>query len=185
MLTRKDAIEAVRKTLPIDFDVLEEQVIEKEYGWVIFSQTKRCIKTKNPTFRALGSGGTLVEKNTGRLIKFGSAHSTEINLRIYEAGYLAHDDFDLVVTAISNPEEAVGLLSELRITYVKPESESGTTWRTPKEYSAQRLRDRLRNLPCRFNLGSLYFMWEVLERMKNSASLKFELKENRGFRNEI
>jgi hypothetical protein len=185
MLTRNDAIDAVRKTLPIDFVVLEEHIIEREYGWVIFSQTKRYVETKDPTYMAIGSGGTLVEKNTGRLIQFGTAHSTEINLKIYEAGYFAYDAFDLVVNAISNLEEAIGFLGELRITYVKPEVESGTTWRIPKEYSAQQLRDRVRNLPCRFNLGSLYFEWQVIERMKSSASLKFELKENRGFRNEI
>jgi hypothetical protein len=134
---------------------------------------------------AIGSGGILVEKNTGRQIEFGSAHSTEINLKIYEAGYLAYDDFDLVVRAIFDPNEAVGLLSQLHITYVKPEIQSGTTWRIPKRYSAQQLRERLRHLPCRFNLGSLYFEWQVLERMKGSASLQYDLVENTGFRNEI
>jgi hypothetical protein len=52
-------------------------------------------------------------------------------------------------------------------------------------YSAQQLRERLRHLPCRFNLGSLHFQWEALERMKGSASLQYDLVENTGFRNEI
>jgi hypothetical protein len=184
MLTKNDAIAAVRKTLPTNFDVLEECVIEKDYGWVIFSQTKRYIETKNPALRTIGLGGILVEKNTGRLIKFGSAYSTETNLKIYEAGYFAHDDYDLVVTATSTPEEAVRLLDELRIAYVKPEIEGGTVWRTPKPYSTQQLRERLYHLPCRFNLGSLYFSWQALECMKASASLQFELVANTGFRNE-
>jgi len=177
MLTKNDAIDAVRKTLPIDFVVLEEHVIEREYGWVIFSQA-----IARDVF---GSGGTLVEKKTGRLIHFGSAYPTEINLEIYEAGYFAYDAFDFVVTAISNLEKAIAFLGDLRISYVTPEVESGTTWRIPKEYSAQQLRDQVRNLPCRFYVGSLYFKWQVIERMKSSASFKFELKENRGFRNEI
>lgn len=185
MLTKNHATEAVRKTLPVDSDILEEHVIEKEYGWVIFSQTKRYIETEDPMSMTFGSGGTLVEKKTGRLIQFGSAYPTEINLKIYEAGYLAHEDFDLVVKCISNPEEAVGLLGRLGITYVKPEVQSGTTWRIPKSYSAQQLRGRLRHLPCRFNLGSLYFKWETLECMKASTSLQFELVANMGFRNEI
>jgi hypothetical protein len=134
---------------------------------------------------AVGSGGTLVEKNTGRLIQFGSAYTTEINLNIYEAGYLAHDDFDLLITAILDPAVAVGLLDELEITYVKPEVQDGTTWRIAKPYSAQQLRERVRHLPCRFNLGSLYFKWEVLDRMKNSASMRFELTKNTGLRNVI
>lgn len=185
MQTKEQAIDAVRRTLPIDFDVLEDNIIEKEYGWVIFSQSKRYIETSNLTFMAVGSGGILVEKNTGRLIEFGSAYPTEINLQIYEAGYLAYDDFDLVVIATSDSEEAVRLLGGLGITYVKPEVEGGTTWRIPKPYSAQQLRARLRHLPCRFNLGSAYFKWEALDRMKASDSLQFELVANEGLRNEI
>jgi hypothetical protein len=185
MQTKKEAIDAVRRTLPSDFDVLEDHIIEREYGWVIFSQTKQYIETNDPMYMTVGSGGTLVEKNTGRLIEFGSAYSTEINLQIYEAGYLAHDDFDLVVIATEDSEEALHLLGELGITYVKPEVEGGTTWRIAKPYSAQQLRERLRHLPCRFNLGSVYFKWEVLERMKASGSLQFELVANEGFRNEI
>ena len=117
--------------------------------------------------------------------------STASAVAASEAGTIAiasvkpYDDFDLVVRAIFDPNEAVGLLSQLHITYVKPEIQSGTTWRIPKRYSAQQLRERLRHLPCRFNLGSLYFEWQVLERMKGSASLQYDLVENTGFRNEI
>jgi hypothetical protein len=185
MQTKEQAIVAVRRTLPTDVDVLEDNIIEKEYGWVIFSQTKRYIETGDPTFMAVGSGGVLVEKHTGRLIEFGSAYPTEINLQIYEAGYLAYDDFDLVVTATSDSEEAVRLLCGLGITYVKPEIEGDTTWRIPKTFSVQQLRARLRHLPCRFNLGSAYFKWEALERMQASHSLQFELVPNEGLRNEI
>ena len=185
MKTKKQAIDAVRRALPADCEVLEDLIIEKEYGWVIFSQTKRYIETNDPTYMAVGSGGILVEKSTDRLIEFGSAYPTEVNLQIYEAGYLAHEDFDLVVIATSDPEEALQLLVGLGITYIKPEVEGGTTWRIPKFYSAQQLRDRLRHLPCRFNLGSVYFKWATLERMKASDSLQFELVANEGFRNEI
>ena len=185
MLTKEQAIDALRRTLPAGFVVLEDHTIEKDYGWVIFSQTKKYIETNDLMYMAFGSGGTLVERNTGRLIDFVSAYSTEVNLQIYEAGYLAYDDFDLVVTATSDSEEALRLLGALGIRYVKPEVEGGTTWRIPKPYSPKQLRERLRHLPCRFNLGSAYFKWEVLERMKASESLQFELVANAGFRNEI
>ena len=185
MQTKEQAIDAVRRTLPTDFDVLEDNIVEKEYGWLIFSQTKRYIETGDPTFVAVGSGGVLVEKHTGRLIEFGSAYPTEINLQIYEAGYLACDDFDLVVIATSDSEEAVRLLYGLVFTYVKPEVDGETTWRRPKTFSVQQLRARLRPLPCRLNLGSAYFKGEELERMKTSDSLQFELVPNEGLRNEI
>ena len=185
MLTKEQAIVAVRRTLPKDFDVLEDDIIEKEYGWVIFSQPKKYIRTEDPLEMAFGSGGILVEKNTGRLVEFGSAYSTEVNLQIYEAGYLAYDDFDLIVVAVSDTEEALCVLDELGITYVKAEVEEGTTWRIPRSYTTKQLRDRLRHLPCRFNLGSVYFNWETLERMKASSTLQFELVANTGLRNKI
>ena len=185
MLTKEQAIAAVRRTLPDDFDILEDDIIDKEYGWLIFSQPKKYIETEDLLEMAFGSGGILVERNTGRLVEFGSTYSTEINLQIYETGYLAYDDFDLIVVAVSDAEEALCLLDELGITYVKTEVEEGATWRIPKPYTAQQLRNRLHHLPCRFNLGSVYFNWETLERMKASSTLQFELVANTGFRNDI
>jgi hypothetical protein len=44
MLTKKEAIEVVRRKLPTDSDVLEDDIIEREYGWVIFSQTKIMVR---------------------------------------------------------------------------------------------------------------------------------------------
>ena len=132
---------------------------------------------------AVGSGGVLVERNTGRLIQFGSGYSTEINLKIYELGYLAYDNFDLVITAVSNLDEAIEHLRKLRIIYVKAEVAHGETWRIPKDYSVGQLRERLHHLPCRFNLGSAYFIWKELERMKGGASLRFELVPNAGLLN--
>lgn len=182
--TKEGAVEAVRKTLPPDFDVLEDHTIEKEYGWVVFSQTKECIATGDFRHMEVGSGGVLVEKRTGRLIEFGSAYSTENNLQIYEAGYLAHDNFDMLVTAVSDLREAEDLLYRLSILYVRPEFDSETTWRIPKEYKVKEIRARLQQLPCRFNIGSLYFKWQHIERMKASRILRFELLPNEGLRNE-
>ena len=185
MLTRAQAIESVRATLSANFDVLEDRVLEKDYGWVIFTQTKQYIATGDPKSMAVGSGGTLVEKDTGKHIQFGSAYSTETNLQIYEAGYLEHDDFDLIVSEVSDLPATLQLLEGLRITYIRPEVEAGTTWRVPKQYSREQLRQRLSKVPCRFNLGGLYFKWKVLNKMNESRCMRFELVGNTGFRNEI
>ena len=185
MLTRAQAIDSVRAKFSADFDVLEDRVIEKEYGWVIFSQTKQYISTGDPTLMAVGSGGILVEKQTGKHIHLGSAYSTEVNLQIYEAGYLDHDDFDLIVYGISDMSKTLDLLNRLRITYVKPEVEAGATWRVPKQYSVDQLRQRVLRLPCRFNLGAVYFRWDVLNKMKAANCMKYELVGSGGFRNEI
>jgi hypothetical protein len=121
----------------------------------------------------------------GRCIEFGSAFSTDINLRIYEAGYLDHPDYDLVVTEVSQVDEAIRLLAMLEIRYVVPEVSNGTTWRIPKVYSHQQLRAKLSRLPCRLNVGYLYFKWQVLEHMKSSAAFRFSLVPNDGGRNEV
>jgi hypothetical protein len=185
MLTKRQAIESVRLTLPPDFDVLEEEVIGRPYGWLIFSQTRAYIATGDFSAMAVGSGGTLVEKATGKQVHFGSAYTHDVHLKMYEAGYLAHENFDLIVSEVSDSAAAPVLLKELGIQCVKPELASGTLWRVPQPYSLEQLRQRLCSLPCRFHLGKLYFRWEALERMRMSACLKFELVANTGFENQV
>jgi hypothetical protein len=185
MLTKNQALELVRQRLPEGADVLEDATVERSYGWLFFVQSKRYIETRDFKAKLIGSGGTLVEKHTGRCIDFGSAFSTDINLQIYEAGYLDHPDNDLVVTEVSQIDEAVRLLTRLNITYVVPEVSSGTTWRIPKVYTQHQISAKLSRLPCRLNLGGLYFRWEVLEQMKSSGALRFSLVPNDGARNEV
>jgi len=185
MITKQDAFKIVREKLDAEYDILEESTVEKDYGWIVFPQTKTYINTQNFEEMAVGSGGILVEKLSGRTVQFGSAYPTETNIKIYEAGYLNHDNFDLVITETTNIEEALNLLSHLSIVYVKPEIESDVTWRIPTPFTKSQLRDKLAVLPCKFNLGNLYFKWETLERMKTSSALKYELTANDGFRNEI
>lgn len=184
MLKKQDAFKIVRDKLDVNSDILEEYTVEKDYGWIVFPQTKAYIQTRELIDMAFGSGGILVEKHSGKSIQFGSAYSTDTNLKIYEAGYLDHDNYDLVVTKITNSEKALDLLNCLSIFYVKPEVESGITWHIPKSFTISQLREILAVLPCRFNLGHLYFKWEMLERMKNSSSLEYELVPNNGFQND-
>jgi hypothetical protein len=185
MLTKGEALELVRQQIPSDCDVMEEATIERHYGWVFFYQTKRFIETRDPFEGLIGSGGILVENNGGRCFKFGSGHSTDISLKVYEAGYLDHDDFDIVITAISNLDEALDLLLGLMIVFVKPEVAHGETWRIPTNYSPIQLRERLLKLPCRFNLGRLSHRYRTLDLLKKSSCLKYELVPNAGLRNEI
>jgi len=171
---------AVRKSVGHDVDVLEDGVIERPYGWVFFVQTRDYIETKDPELAAYGAGGTLVERISGRLFSFGSCFSIEENLHIYEAGYLTYECSDLVVRAVFDLEEAARLIAELGLTYTSAEVEHGTKWRVPTAYSAAQLINRLRTLPCRFNMGSLYFKWHALDRMKASACLQYEITQSKG-----
>src|SRR5450755_1817589 len=156
MLTKAEALQLVRQQFPSDCDVMDDRTIERPNGWLFFFQSKSFIETRDPLNALLGSGGILVEKSGGRCLEFGSGKSPDLNLKIYEAGYLDYDDYDLVISAISDPEQTLVFLLQLGISFVKPEFAHGETWRIPTLYSADRLRERLLRLPCRFNLGRLH-----------------------------
>lgn len=185
MITKNEAIEKVKSSLDEDFDIMQDAIIEKKYGWLIFAQTKDYIRTKNPIYSVIGSGGTLVEKATGRCIEFGSAYSTEENLEIYERGYLKYDNWDLVVLKAKEVEKTLDYLQRLDLTYVIPEGEFGEVWRIPKKYTRQELRRKLSTLPVVFNIGSCYFRWDVLESYRQQHAFSYELKENKGYQNSI
>jgi len=170
--------------LPDDFDVLEGATVERSYGWVIFPQTKEYIKTQNVSSMAIGCGSTLVERHTGRCINFPKAYPVWTNLRIYRAGYLDHPNYDVIITKVFWLGRAIHLLRGLRITYAVPEVECGITWRIPQDYTREQLREKLSRLPCRFNLGYLYFKWKALEKMRRSWFIKFSLVPNEGHRND-
>jgi len=175
MLTKSDAFRMVRETLPDDCDVMETMTIDLDYGWVVFPQSKAYIRTRRDRDSLMGDGGVLVEKHSGRMIQFGSAYTTEENLKIYEAGYLDADDFDLVVSEVANMEDALDLLCRLEIVHVGRALDGIPASRLPKPLTRAQVRARLSRLPCRFNLGRLYFRWETLELMKRSSSMRYAL----------
>lgn len=176
VLTREEAIELVSRDLPESMGIDTDSIVERDYGWIIFPQTKEYLATRDPLRLAIGSGGTLVEKETGKQVEFGSAYPLDINLKIYELGYLAHEDWDIVITKVHNKEETVRSLTQLRPTYVIPEEESGIIWRVPREYTETQISDLLETLPCTINLGSVYFRWELLEAFKDQVHFDYTLQ---------
>lgn len=186
MITKEEAIKMIRDTLPEDQDVMLDYVIEKEYGWVIFYQSKEYIQTNNFNSMLVGSGGILVEKATGNTYEFGSAYSTDQNLRIYELGYLQYENWDIEVIKVINKSRTIEHLSKLHIQYVVPEKEHDTVWVIPKEYSPEQIRHKLNSLPVKFNLDGVYLgCWEVLESFKEQNDFEYQLFENKGYENSI
>jgi hypothetical protein len=185
MLTKKEAIEKVRASLGEGMDVMLDTIIEKEYGWVIFPQTKEFIQTSDPNLMAIGSGGILIEKKTGKAYEFGSAYSTDQNLLIYELGYFRYKNWDIEISRVINMSETIGYLSKLDIRYVVPEEAQGTVWNIPKKYTDGQLKDKLKSLPAKLNLGNVYFRWEQLESLKKQNAFEYRLSENKGYENDI
>nr|WP_319493358.1 YrhB domain-containing protein [uncultured Desulfobacter sp.] len=185
MITKEEAIELIRADLDEEMDVVADSIIERDYGWVIFSQTKKYIETRNTLYMTVGSGGVLVEKATGRKIRFGSAYSTERSLEVYEKGYFEHNSWDIVVTRVYDIQKTVEILRKLGISYVKPEEVHGTVWEIPKEYTFKQFKSKLSRLPVRFNIGSAYFKFDVLESLKNQKEFTYFIEGNQSFVNDI
>ncbi len=185
MITKTEAIELIKEDLNDEMVVMLDSIIEKDYGWVIFSQSKKYIETGDILYMAVESGGVLVEKSMGRKIEFGSAYSTDKNLQIYEKGYFEFDSWDIKISRVNDMQRTIEFLRNLDVSYVLPEEAHGEVWRVPKEYSHKQLKSALSKLPARFKIGSIYFKYDALESFKSQKDFIYSLEENRGFENRI
>jgi len=64
--------------------IIDEQTIEKEYGWVFFYQTQKFAETRDFHYSLAGNGPLIVEKANGALHKFGTAQNPEETIREFE-----------------------------------------------------------------------------------------------------
>lgn len=64
--------------------LLEEETIEKIYGWYFYSAPSKLIETGDFKYTILGNGPFLIEKEKAGLIEFGTAHSIEHYIEQYE-----------------------------------------------------------------------------------------------------
>jgi len=174
MLTKQEAIELIANSLPDDEGILHEATVEYPFGWAIYTQSKKFIETKDSQDGYFGYGGTLVEKDTGRRIDFGSGSPVEENIEGYELGYFEHDFWDLVITKIYNFEEAAMAINYLRVAAVDE------NWIITKNYNELDILKLLRSLPCTFKLGSLAGEWQILESFKAQEYFEYFLQESQG-----
>lgn len=73
------------ETFPIE--ILDEQTIERPYGWVFFYQSKKYLETGLISDALVGNGPILVDKS-GHAILIPSGIQIEEGLKRYEAGLL-------------------------------------------------------------------------------------------------
>lgn len=185
MISLQEAIQSVLACDGRDTAIDPDQIIERDYGWVLFPDSREYIETGDAMKSRVGSGGTLVLKADGRHIQFGSAYGVEQNLQIYELGYLDHESWDLVVSKIVDKRKATELISGLRIQYVVPTVQFGTEWRIPQEYTRKQIKQMMRMPPVRLNVGPIYFLWESYEALKNQKYFEYHLEPNSGHHNGI
>lgn len=87
MITFDEAQIIALEKIGADCVILTRQTLEKPYGWYFSFQSKKYLETKNFSDMLVGSGGFIVEKETGKVVEFGSAYSLEKNFEIYEKGF--------------------------------------------------------------------------------------------------
>ncbi len=65
-----------------------EHVIKKTYGNIYGFESKKYIDTGIFDYKLLGNSPFLVEKNTGRIVNFGTSHDDDYYIKAYENGTL-------------------------------------------------------------------------------------------------
>ncbi|WKD48967.1 YrhB domain-containing protein [Microbulbifer spongiae] len=70
---------------PIECIVLEDETIEKDWGWVFFYQSKDYLESGDFRDMLCGNAPYIVNRHTGALTETGTAHNIEHYINEYEA----------------------------------------------------------------------------------------------------
>lgn len=71
--------------------VLDEHTKSMPRGWIFFYQHRRWLETRKIRDGLIGNGPVLIDKETGKVVVFGSSGSTEYWYSLYERGETRED----------------------------------------------------------------------------------------------
>jgi len=71
-----------------EYVILEEETIEKPWGWVFFYNARQYVETGDVQFHLFGNAPYIVNRNTGELLVAGTAEDIEVYIGEYEAKLL-------------------------------------------------------------------------------------------------
>lgn len=93
MLTEKKILEIAEKFIKnieketgIETVLIKQETIRKTYGNIYFYTSKKYYETRDDKYAVAGGGPFLVEKETGKVIQFGSSQTEEYYIKRYEEG---------------------------------------------------------------------------------------------------
>ena len=69
--------------------VLEDETIQKEYGWIFFYTSRRFIETGDLNHMVVGNAPIIVNRRTGSLTWLGTAEPLENYVRRYEKSMMS------------------------------------------------------------------------------------------------
>ena len=91
MLTKQEMLEIPKLHIKrmdemdyIDTIILESQTIHKSYGSIFCYDSKLFQETGNFQYAIAGNAPFLVEKNTGKIVTFGTANNIDYYIKMYE-----------------------------------------------------------------------------------------------------
>lgn len=76
--------------------ILENETVEKPYGWIFFYQHRNWIETRRVRDGFIGNGPILVDKRASKFVKFGSSGSVDYWCGLYESGQTREDSDGVV-----------------------------------------------------------------------------------------
>jgi hypothetical protein len=176
MITFEEAERIALDKIGEDCALYYEDIIEKPYGWYFSFQSRKYIETGNLSEMLVGSGGFIVEKESGRIVNFGSVNTREKNFEIYEKGFLGVN-YDLIVKRVKNLNQAVRLLHSLRMYYIETEFAYGVEWKISKTFNEKQIKNALSNLPYTFPNQIFSSNFEIFQEINDSKCLEYELKK--------
>jgi hypothetical protein len=124
----------------------------------------------------LGCNGVIVNKQSGRVLKLGSAFPVERDLVLYDRGF-QFEQYDLVILAIHDLEATRRAVGRLPLQVVEPSYDHGQVWRIPRAMTDPERWRSLQKLPCVFPALRLYFHLEVLDEARREGWFEFEALE--------
>jgi hypothetical protein len=68
----------------IEVVILDNQTIEKEYGWIFFYNSKKFLETGNFRDGLVGNSPVLVERDTGKIHELGTANPVSESIKKFE-----------------------------------------------------------------------------------------------------
>lgn len=161
--------------VPPDCGLLDETTRERPSGWYFAYQSHRYLQSRDFRHMLVGSGGLMVNKETGDVFEFGSAYPLERNFAAYEWGMRSNTN-DLTITAVHDLPRALDSLLKLRLSYAIPEAAHGRTWRIPRSYDRAQLQTLLQSLPHTFpDYTGLFFDYETFLEIDATRCLTYAL----------
>lgn len=88
-ITKQQALDIARQRLSDEggdhnLVILEDKIVEKDFGWVFLSETESFLRTGDPNKAVPGFGPLVVSRDDGAMEFIGTSGPPELGIEMYE-----------------------------------------------------------------------------------------------------